>query len=229
MFQTFRKLAATVATAALTAGAAFAPSAQAALIVPVGSTFDMSITGQVSGGTYVSGVVFDGVAQNFTRTMTNGVTLNMSVNESQQDLGNGQFRILIDIHADGDIFPYQGPIGQLANDRESGFLGVGAANDPLNLLSQVKLDSAVLRMLNGAQQVLGQNDFVDLVNQTDPWNGAFPNPGFIAGYGNAGNFDVRTIQLDLVVSAVNHVPEPGALALVALALAGMAVARRRRA
>lgn len=224
MFQTFRTL---LATAVLSASVAFAMTAQAAPVVQVGSTFDLSITGQVSGGTYVSGVVFDGVAQNFTRTMTNGVTLNMSVNESQQDLGNGQYRILIDITADGDIYPYQGPIGQLPNDRESGFLGVGAGNDPLNLLGLVKLESAVIHLFNGAQQQVGQGDFISFITQKQPWNGTFPDPGFIAGFGNAGNFGIQGVQLDLVVSNVNNVPEPGALALVGLGLLGLVAARRR--
>lgn len=221
MFQTFRPL-----LIALALGLS-AAATQAAPIVPTGSTYDFALRGQVSGYTGVGGVVFDGVAHAFTRTLWDGRTLQMTINESQQDLGGGQYRILIDLVADGDIFPYQGPIGQLANDREYGYLGLGVAGDALNLFTGVRLDSAIYRVFNGAGTMLADSDLAGFVQNRDPWDGTVPKQGYVVGYNNLGNVDARHLQLDMVVSSL-RVPEPGALALASLGLLGLVATRRRR-
>jgi len=226
MFQIFRRLA----TTTLLSAAALA--VHAAPVVQMGSTYDLGIRGEVSGYTYVPSVVFDGVAQNFTRTRSDGVVLNMSVNESQQDLGNGQYRIFFDMVADGDIFPFQGDIGTKINDREFGVMSIGAGVDPVNLLlPAVQLDSLMLRMFNGAGQNLGDFEMVSLLSQTQPWGGTIGNPGQMIGLGNPGNYDVRHIQFELLLSTpvAAAVPEPQSVALVVLALAALVAVRRRRA
>jgi hypothetical protein len=76
--------------------------------------------------------------------------------------------------------------------------------------------------------VLGSADFIGFAANPDPWNGVLPQPNFVMGYNNAGNFGVHGLQLDLVVSA-QAVPEPGSLALAGLGLMGLVAASRRRA
>lgn len=228
MFQTFRRLAATTATTLMLSAVAL--SAHATPVVQMGSTYDLGIRGEVSGMTWVPSVVFDGVAQNFTRTRSDGVTLNMSVNESQQDLGNGQYKLFFDMFADGDIFPFQGTIGNNQNEREYGVMSIGAGANPLDLLlPAVQLDSVMLRVFNGAGQSLGAFEMIDLITKTQPWGGSIGDPGQMIGLGNPGNYDVRHIQFELLVSQPSAVPEPQSIALVLLALGALLGARRRRA
>jgi len=223
-FQSFRRLVTALASGLVLAGASL--TAQAALIVPAGSTYDFGLLGQVSGHTALQSVAFDGTTKQFTRTIANGgPTLNMALTESQTDLGNGQFRILFDVTADGDMFPYF----VVPGDPEYGLVAMGYLGDPLDLLESLTLQSAIVRVFNGAGSTLASDDFVDLVGQAEPWDGVFPKPGFLTGYGNAGAHDIRRLQLELVVGpAVNGVPEPHSLLLAGLALAAAAVARRRR-
>lgn len=223
-FQSFRRVLAALASGLVLAGASLAT--QAALIVPVGSTYDFGLLGEVSGHTVLHSVAFDGSTKQFTRTIANGgPTLNMALTESQTDLGNGQFRILFDVTADGDMFPAMAA----PNNPEYGLVAMGYQGDPLNLLEALTLQSAIVRVINGAGSVLADGDFIAYVDQTEPWDGVFTKPGFLAGYGNAGAHDIRRLQLELVVGpAVNDVPEPQSLLLAGLALAAAAAARRRR-
>ncbi len=196
---------------------ALAAPARADLIA-TGSTYDFSIWGSPGSGVTTHGpVTFDGLWESFTRKTPDGNQIGLRINESQVDLGGGMRALEIFIYADADIFPVAG---------EGGFFNLGYGGDLLDVLGNVKVESAVLSLLIG-DSVLVSADFYGAYPGyfAEPWSGGFLNGAVFGGWGNAGGRGVDGITLRIVTSDI-PVPAPAPLAL--LALGAVALLRRRR-
>ena len=186
--------------------------ALAAPIVQTGSTFDMRFLGDGIPATIsLAPIVFDGLSQSFTTDVA-GITRQISVTESQTDLGSGSFLISVVLTSDGNLFAASSAFASTGN------------SDPFDLLSSVRLDQALLTFgrVDDSDLVF---DFTAIVGFPNPWNGSAPVSGLGVGFtGLGGTSDIRSIRFDLRVS---QIPEPDALALAGLALAMLGVVRRR--
>lgn len=213
MHTSTRSLLASLTVAAST----LSPMALAAPVVQAGSTYDMRFFGQgISGSISVAPIVFDGLAESFTRNV-GGNNRQITVNESQTDLGGGDFLISVWMTADGSLSPGSTLFGSTGN------------TDPFNLLESVRIVRVLqtFSLFNSPDLV---HDYTNTVGFPNPWNGSMPQTGFGVGVtGLPTGTDVRGIRYDITVASLTAVPEPGALALVGVALAAMSVVRRRAA
>jgi len=182
-----------------------------ALAIPVlpGSDYDVRLC--CAGGDGIYNVVFDGTAQSYLRG-----DVNVSIDESQTSLGGGLYQIIIDIFGDGDLFP-AGEGGAFAE--------VGPFN-PLELVPDFRLDSAILRMFSGEGELLLDAETVSFVANPNPWDGYYVEQGLGIGLANGDGLDIQHVQLEFTVS---NVPVPATLALFGLGLAGLGWSRRKKA
>lgn len=185
---------------------------QAGIINP-GSSYNVVLRGSNSGESDHNLITFDGQWESSIRTLADGNSVNLRINERDISLGNGRYEVGVMIQADQDIFPVVG---------ESGFLRVGNW-DALDLLDTVTLESAFLRIFVG-NTLLGEADFLAAFSNlfSDPWNGVFINLGFGGGYSNIGGSGITGIEF---VATMHKVPEPPVLLL---GLAGALLLLRRR-
>lgn len=204
---------------AATTVAALCAASNASPVVNPGSTYaavvlGSSTTGPSSGLSIFNPVTFDGVAQTFTRTKTDGSTEQVTINESQSDLGGGVHSIHFSFNSDQDMFPVSG---------ENGFINIGFPNNALDLLEAVTVTSWNLSFLNSAGASIASGPFG--LPTTTVWDGTFLAPAIAGGFKNLGGLGVTGITLDIVVA---DIPEPATLALMGIALASLAATRRRK-
>ncbi len=208
-------LVASFAAAVLVAVAAV--PAVAAPVVASGSSYSIYLSGLGSDGEIdpvLLSTQFDGSAQSFTRG-----GLNLSLTETEFDLGGGRSRIVIDLSADGDLFPTPG---------EAGSFGVGLGGDVLDLTRPVFLDAGFIR-LTGAFGVWSTNNLADDYRDlyfSGAWDGAFMTTNGTIAIGNTGNWNITHVRWEFEVSDL-AVPEPGALSLAGIALLALVGVRRR--
>lgn len=201
----------TTATAALFAVGGVTP-AVAAPIVLAGSTYSFRVSGTGFGGIALNNVVFDGVADQRT---IDGRALTMT--ESQQDLGNGQWKIVLTLASNIDIAPGDTIAFRFGHE------------DALDLLQAVRLESIRLKVTGFDAQglpIATDDEVLSLLSPQfrNPWIGAVGDPpgNSIALVGI--NWDVRSASYEMIVRSI---PEPTPLALIGAALAALAWARRR--
>lgn len=186
--------------------------AVAAPIVVGASSYAFRVSGTGFAGISLNTVVFDGLAD--VRTI-DGRTLTMT--ESQQDLGNGLWKINLTLASNVDMAP---------GDTVAFSFGHG---DALDLLQAVRLESLRLKVnAFDAQGLLIATDdeVLSLLSPQfrNPWTGAVGDPpnASIALVGI--NWDVRSVTYEMTVRSI---PEPAPLALVGAALSALGWARRR--
>jgi hypothetical protein len=121
--------------------------------------------------TVVPDVRFDGVAENFTRTVTladdQQSQVGFSVQEEQVSLGNGDWMIRIVIDADADLYP-TGTSGRL-------FALASQPDDPLDLDGNWRLVANLVSIYADATE-LARRDYLTTTQdygQADPWEGFF--------------------------------------------------------
>lgn len=202
-----------LAARALLTLAALAPAAYAGPIVANGSTYDSRFFSLGTPVTSLAPIVFDGIAQSFS-ALVGGVSRQITVNESDTDLGGGNHRITIDITSDGNLAAAPSLLASAGNV------------DAIDLLGTVQLTQALLTITTTlAPQTF--NIPLSSIVSPNPWNGRVPGPGNGTGSTlSSTDADVRGYRFDFFVS---QIPEPGSLALVlAAALPLLAAARRRR-
>ncbi len=194
--------------------------ASAEPLVTAGADYSVYIYGTLSGEATVVSGPFDGAATASTRA-----GLDLSLTESETDLGGGRSRIVIDLSANGDLFPVSG---------ESAYLAMGVFGEALQFNRPVTLEQLLVRFYRGSDVLFQSSDLVTLVSQPSPWNGIIPAPNSAIVFAGIGGFGISRVSYDLLLdeAPVQAVPEPGSLLLGALALAllaGAHRARRRRA
>ncbi len=190
--------------------------ASAEPLATAGATYSVYLYGTASGApTAISGL-FDGLATASTRA-----GLDLSLTESETDLGGGGSRIVIDLAANGDLFPVSG---------ESAYLAIGVFGEALQFNRPVTLEQLLVRFYRGSSLVYQSSDLVALVSQPSPWNGIIPAPNSAIVFSGVGGLGISRVSYDLLVAeaAAQAVPEPGSLLLGALALALLAGAHRAR-
>ena len=189
--------------------------------VSYGSTYDLTLLGQMSGLSNFSGVVFDGKGQSFTRTTAQGESIAIAITESEAAIGGGAYTLHFELRGDRDLFPFLGQIDGLANQREDGFVGLGIAGNPLDLTSPAALTSAVVKMIRADGTTLTGYDFIGYVPSTSAWDGTFPRSGHLVGWTELGARGVFGIDIDIIIESPLPVSEPStfALTLISLALA----------
>ena len=198
-----RQCLATVVLSVLCATASAAVLPMNVIVAP-NSTYALTLFGAGGQSTF-SNVVFDGNEQVYSRGGQQ-----VHVNESQSDLGNGLFQILLSISANGDLFPGTG----------NALFNLGFPGDPLNLLEHVKINSAVVSF--SGPDVNYTSDFVSFFPASAFWDGYFTGRTQGVGYLNVGGTGINRIDVDVQVA---RVPEPGSIALMCIALFGFAAVR----
>jgi hypothetical protein len=206
---TFKQLRGAIASLALLAGTAFAGP-----IVDVGSNYSVWMSGGSSVNTLNAGpVAFDANAAAFTRA-----GLNLSLTESQTDLGNGKHLIVVSMSADGELFPIVNEVARL---------GLGAVGSGLSFLHDVYLDTAHVSLFgaNGSAYFTSTNlaDDYRVKYFSGAWDGFFPSGNAVFAFGNVGGRDTRGFSFTFEVT---EIPEPDAAALAGLALLALVVSRR---
>ena len=197
-----------------------ASAAQAAPIMQIGGSYGYRVHPHSSTLTSITGLTFDGVAESFSLATFGGPATNVTINESQTDLGGGFHSVFISFQADGDLYP-------IAVD--NGFVDIGrAGNDPLDLLRQARLRSAVVSMFMGDTLVVTA-DFVSIFSGSfsslNPWDGYFLDP--LGGGGVTGVGGLGVDRVELTFGLQETVPEPQTLALVLGSLLLLGATRRR--
>lgn len=167
-------------------------------------------------------LTFDGTAESFVLDRSNGAVV--TVNETQADLGGGDFRIGIDFFSTADIFPVL--LDPSGNPTNTAYINVGLAGNPLDLAFPVELTSATIGLRNSAGTLIANADFISQVVNPLPWDGYFSGPDQASGYVNAAGRDIRELNLNLELSTV-AVPEPATLALLSLGLLAVGVSRKK--
>ena len=168
--------------------------------VVVGSDYRVRLLEQSPSSLTVDATAtFDGVAETFAISPTGTAT----IVESQANLGGGLWQIDINITSDADLFGNGGTT--------AGLMNIGGGN-PLDLSGAFTTvsNTLVFTALSGAT---GTGSFPIFNNKL--WDGTWITAGAFGGFGNAAAFDIRQIDLTLVVSTV---PIPAAAPLFASAL-----------
>lgn len=199
--------------------------ANAGIIIP-GSSYDVALFTSASQpeAQVFGGIVFDGLSQTFKRTPDPGRTVNLTITERVTGLLGGAHLITIEFSGDGNLFKTGG---------DGGFVQIGWTDNPLDLARPVTLESAILTFYSGETAIdLDDSDFLpDLASSfgsLSPWDGSFLTSGPPPVYGGLvgiADLDVDRITLDL---RVREIPEPGTVALLGTAIAGLGIARRYR-
>ncbi|HTD04183.1 PEP-CTERM sorting domain-containing protein [Undibacterium sp.] len=194
-----------------------AGNALASPIVANGSSYSLYLQGLVSGALVNLPVTFDGIAETFTRA---GLTL--TVNESDTDLGSGMHQILINLSANGDLYPSPG---------ETITMSLGTDGNGLDLLSSVYLENAHIRLYTGDTLLADYNNIANDFRSdffTGAWSGFFPAAGKTWGLSGAGGLGITGFQFEFLASDITDVPEPGSSLLIFAALLAMAAAAKLR-
>lgn len=207
---------------AATAAALTQAAAWAAPLVQPGSSWELFLNPALfSGESDRQALVFDGLAETFTRNALSPVTV--SVRESETELGGGLHAIdLVLDFSGGDPFPFA--------SRVAGF-GVGSTNGSATS-SGLQLTAPAALTAARISAVAGNGDLLDLdilylfqsLGQDTPWNGRMFD-GFFLGM-DWGGRGLRQASMHFEAQRIGTVPTPGTLALLALPL--LALAWRRR-
>lgn len=188
-----------------------APISSAQLVQP-GSTFNFATSN--SGVVAITTIAADGVHRPWNLTNANGTMADIVATESM--LPGGSSLISIIVTASANLFP------DLGNGQDYGFVNVGAFSNPMDFITPVTLESAVLSFRTASGGIYGPHDFLSIVGNPNPWDGYFVLFNGFAGFRPVHANDVREVRLDLVVF-----PSPATIVIIAVgAVCGV---RTRRA